>query len=111
MAYFPFMIAFLLLERTIPAVLSYFVVVALAGVYLGPAIAMTHALVTVRMRALAGRFLGLLRQQRYRRQVQQRERPDSQWCPSSQGYVSANNPLGGQWRGLTRGPVWVNTIT
>ncbi len=55
--YFPFLIAFLLLDRPVPALLSYFVVVALAAVYLGPAIAMTHALVTVRMRALASSVL------------------------------------------------------
>ncbi len=55
--YFPFMVAFLLLDQAIPAILSYFVVLALGAVYLGPAIAMTHALVTVRMRALASSVL------------------------------------------------------
>lgn len=55
--YFPFMVAFLLLDRTIPAILLYFVPLALGAVYLGPAIAMTHALVTVRMRALASSVL------------------------------------------------------
>ncbi len=51
------MVVFLLLDRPIPAILSYFVVLALSTVYLGPAIAMTHALVTVRMRALASSVL------------------------------------------------------
>ena len=55
--YFPFMVAFLLLDRAVPAMLSYFVVLSLGAVYLGPAIAMTHALVTVRMRALASSVL------------------------------------------------------
>ncbi len=55
--YFPFMVVFLLLDRPIPAILSYFVVLTLGTVYLGPAIAMTHALVTVRMRALASSIL------------------------------------------------------
>ncbi len=51
--YFPFLLGFLLLDRTVPALLLYFVPISLGVVYLGPAIAMTHALVTVRMRALA----------------------------------------------------------
>jgi MFS family permease len=55
--YFPFMVGFLLIEQAIPAILLYFIPLALGAVYLGPAIAMTHALVTVRMRALASSVL------------------------------------------------------
>ena len=55
--YFPFMVAFLLIDQAIPAILFYFVPLTLGAVYLGPAIAMTHALVTVRMRALASSIL------------------------------------------------------
>ena len=51
------MVAFLLIDQAIPAILLYFVPLTLGAVYLGPAIAMTHALVKVRMRALASSIL------------------------------------------------------
>ena len=55
--YFPFLIGFLLIDQAVPAMVSYFIPIALGAVYLGPAIAMTHALVKVRMRALASSIL------------------------------------------------------
>jgi MFS family permease len=55
--YLPFSIAFLLLDNSTIALLSYFVPVALGSVYLGPAIALTHQLVKVRMRAVASSIL------------------------------------------------------
>ena len=55
--YFSFMVGFLLVDQAIPAILLYFVPLTLGAVYLGPAIAMTHALVKVRMRALASSIL------------------------------------------------------
>ena len=55
--YFSFMVGFLLVDQAIPAILLYFVPLTQGAVYLGPAIAMTHALVKVRMRALASSIL------------------------------------------------------
>ena len=55
--YFPFLIGFLVIDEAVPAMVSYFIPIALGAVYLGPAIAMTHALVKVRMRALASSIL------------------------------------------------------
>lgn len=55
--YLPFAIAFLLLDDPTTALLVYFVPIALGSVYVGPAIALTHQLVKLRMRAVASSIL------------------------------------------------------
>jgi MFS family permease len=55
--YLPFSIAFLLLDDSTTALLLYFVPTALSSVYLGPAVALTHMLVKVRMRAVASSIM------------------------------------------------------
>ena len=55
--YLPFSVAFLLLEDATTALVLYFIPIALSSVYLGPAIALTHQLVKVRMRAVASSIM------------------------------------------------------
>jgi MFS family permease len=55
--YLPFSVAFLLLEDSTTALALYFIPIALSSVYLGPAIALTHQLVKVRMRAVASSIM------------------------------------------------------
>jgi MFS family permease len=55
--YLPFSVAFLLLDDPTMALILYFVPIALSSVYLGPSIALTHQLVTIRMRAVASSIL------------------------------------------------------
>jgi MFS family permease len=56
-AYFPFVYLFLLIDDPRLALLCYFVAIVFAAMHLGPAIAITYALVKVRMRALASAIL------------------------------------------------------
>jgi MFS family permease len=55
--YLPFSVAFLLFEDATTALVLYFIPIALSSVYLGPAIALTHQLVKVRMRAVASSIM------------------------------------------------------
>jgi MFS family permease len=56
-AYFPFVYLFLLIENQTIALIAYFFAITFAAMHLGPAIAITYALVKVRMRALASAIL------------------------------------------------------
>ena len=56
-AYFPFVYLFLLIENPRVALIAYFFAITFAAMHLGPAIAITYALVKVRMRALASAIL------------------------------------------------------
>jgi predicted MFS family arabinose efflux permease len=56
-AYFPFVYLFLLIENPRIALVVYFFAITFAAMHLGPAIAITYALVKVRMRALASAIL------------------------------------------------------
>ena len=56
-AYFPFVYLFLLIENPRIALIAYFFAITFAAMHLGPAIAITYALVKVRMRALASAIL------------------------------------------------------
>ena len=58
--YLPFSFAFLLLDDKTIALTAYFIPVALSSVYLGPAIALVHRLVKVRMRAVASSIMMFL---------------------------------------------------
>ncbi len=55
--YLPFSVAFLLVDDKFVALTAYFIPIALGSVYLGPAIALTHQLVRIRMRAVASSIL------------------------------------------------------
>ena len=56
-AYFPFVYLFLLIDNPRIALVAYFFAITFAAMHLGPAIAITYGLVTVRMRALASAIL------------------------------------------------------
>jgi len=56
-AYLPFIYAFLIFDTPHFALLAYFGAITFAAMHLGPAIAITYALVKVRMRALASALL------------------------------------------------------
>jgi MFS family permease len=56
-AYFPFVYLFLLTPNPRIALIFYFFAIVFAAMHLGPAIAITYALVKVRMRALASAIL------------------------------------------------------
>jgi predicted MFS family arabinose efflux permease len=56
-AYLPFVYAFLLLDTPQLALVAYFGAITFAAMHLGPAIAITYALVKVKMRALASALL------------------------------------------------------
>jgi MFS family permease len=56
-AYLPFVYAFLIVDTPRLALFAYFGAITFAAMHLGPAIAITYALVKVRMRALASALL------------------------------------------------------